>query len=257
MRTSRRVGLKISPIRFDVADAICNAHVHLLSPSSASRRVAFSLHPPPRISRFPFIRRLAPRASHLAALDARQFNHVNGLQLIARAHQLVQEGYKLMHDDQIVTVWSAPNYCYRCGNVASIFQVDDLLAIEGGIDDGGDGGGEDVEQDAATGKSSSIRASASDHDEDAPSSLSSLHARSTPPPPPPPPKTRFGSRAFKIFDAGESRRVVWRWVALHCAGLCWDGSGWIADTQVLLSLFVFLSSLLDFRFHALLPLPSR
>ena len=41
------------------------------------------------------------------------FCNDNGIDLIARAHQLAMEGYKLMFDKTIVTVWSAPNYCYR------------------------------------------------------------------------------------------------------------------------------------------------
>lgn len=56
---------------------------------------------------------------------ATEFNHVNGLKTIARAHQLVNEGYKFHFPEKsVVTVWSAPNYCYRCGNVASIMNVD-------------------------------------------------------------------------------------------------------------------------------------
>jgi serine/threonine-protein phosphatase 2A catalytic subunit len=55
----------------------------------------------------------------------REFNHRNGLDLIARAHQLVMEGFQWDHDNNIVTIFSAPNYCYRCGNQAAIMEVDE------------------------------------------------------------------------------------------------------------------------------------
>lgn len=55
----------------------------------------------------------------------KSFNMRNNLKLICRAHQLVNEGYNWNHEKECVTIFSAPNYCYRCGNFASLMEMDE------------------------------------------------------------------------------------------------------------------------------------
>ncbi|EDQ90084.1 uncharacterized protein MONBRDRAFT_20632 [Monosiga brevicollis MX1] len=58
---------------------------------------------------------------------SKAFNERNGLRLVSRAHQLVMDGYNWSHERNVVTIFSAPNYCYRCGNQAAIMELDDTI----------------------------------------------------------------------------------------------------------------------------------
>ena len=55
------------------------------------------------------------------------FLHDNKLNLISRAYQLMMNGYCWYHNKQLCTIFSAPNYCYRCGNKAAIMEVNEYL----------------------------------------------------------------------------------------------------------------------------------
>ena len=50
------------------------------------------------------------------------FCHLNGLKFITRSHQLAMSGYQWFFNNQLITVWSAPNYMYRSGNDASVMK---------------------------------------------------------------------------------------------------------------------------------------
>ncbi|EFO86727.1 hypothetical protein CRE_04541 [Caenorhabditis remanei] len=47
-----------------------------------------------------------------------------GVDLIARAHQVVQDGYEFFYKKKLVTIFSAPHYCGEFDNAAAIMSVD-------------------------------------------------------------------------------------------------------------------------------------
>lgn len=49
------------------------------------------------------------------------------LDLIARAHQVVEDGYEFFAKRQLVTLFSAPNYCGEFDNAGAMMSVDETL----------------------------------------------------------------------------------------------------------------------------------
>merc|ERR1711862_752359 len=55
------------------------------------------------------------------------FHNKFGTDLIVRAHQVVEDGYKFFANRQLITLFSAPNYCGEFDNAAAVMSVDDDL----------------------------------------------------------------------------------------------------------------------------------
>uniref|UniRef100_A0A915JMX4 Uncharacterized protein n=1 Tax=Romanomermis culicivorax TaxID=13658 RepID=A0A915JMX4_ROMCU len=67
-----------------------------------------------------------------------QFCAKNKLSLIARAHQVVNEGYEFFADFKLITLFSAPNYCGQFLNNGAALRITETMKwslIEGGAAD--------------------------------------------------------------------------------------------------------------------------
>ncbi|VDM13636.1 unnamed protein product [Wuchereria bancrofti] len=49
------------------------------------------------------------------------------LDLICRAHQVVQDGYEFFANRKLVTIFSAPHYCGLFDNAAAVMLVDEQM----------------------------------------------------------------------------------------------------------------------------------
>jgi len=56
-----------------------------------------------------------------------KFLRINNLSHMARSHQLCIDGFQTLFDGKFSTIWSAPDFCYRCSNVACVLEVFESL----------------------------------------------------------------------------------------------------------------------------------
>jgi serine/threonine-protein phosphatase PP1 catalytic subunit len=55
------------------------------------------------------------------------FLKANDLDLVCRAHQVVEDGYEFCHKKRVVTLFSAPNYCGEFDNSGAIMKISEDL----------------------------------------------------------------------------------------------------------------------------------
>jgi len=57
----------------------------------------------------------------------KQFLQRNDMDLVVRAHQVVEDGYEFFAGRQLITLFSAPNYCGEFDNAGAFMLIDDSL----------------------------------------------------------------------------------------------------------------------------------
>ena len=56
-----------------------------------------------------------------------KFLKQHDLDLLVRAHQVVEDGYEFFAGRELVTLFSAPNYCGEFDNDGAVMSVDETL----------------------------------------------------------------------------------------------------------------------------------
>lgn len=59
----------------------------------------------------------------------KKFNERLDIDLIVRAHEVVRDGHLFNANNQMCTIFSAPNYCGTNGNSASVLRVSSNLLV--------------------------------------------------------------------------------------------------------------------------------
>jgi diadenosine tetraphosphatase ApaH/serine/threonine PP2A family protein phosphatase len=64
-------------------------------------------------------------------IQTKEFCHLNGdLDFVTRSHQIAMTGFTWFFDQKLITIWSAPNYMYRSGNLASVMQYEKEKGVD-------------------------------------------------------------------------------------------------------------------------------
>ena len=57
----------------------------------------------------------------------KEFTTKHNLDLICRAHQVLEDGYEFYADRKLITIFSAPRYCGEFDNKGAVMEVDENL----------------------------------------------------------------------------------------------------------------------------------